>query len=158
METEHSIVKIREINEDGLTELINLYGHLHEADDPLPSQKKINEVWQKIKNIDAIKYFGAYTQDILVSSCTITIIPNLTRGCRPYGVIENVVVHKKHRKKGYGKSVLRYALEFAWRQNCYKVMLMTGQLPEETFRFYESVGFKKGEKQAFIAKPKQNLS
>jgi hypothetical protein len=32
-------------------------------------------------------------------------------------------------------------------------MLLTGRLDLETFKFYESVGFKRHTKQAFIAKP-----
>ena len=33
-----------------------------------------------------------------------------------------------------------------------KVMLMTGRLNEETFRFYEPVGFDRNAKQAFVIK------
>ncbi|MBK6004527.1 hypothetical protein JJB11_00365 [Ramlibacter ginsenosidimutans] len=36
---------------------------------------------------------------------------------------------------------------------CYKVMLQTGRLDEGTFRFYESAGFDRHGKQAFIARP-----
>jgi hypothetical protein len=43
-------------------------------------------------------------------------------------------------------------LDFAWSQGCYKVMLMTGRKDEATFRFYESAGFSRDGKQAFIAK------
>ena len=57
--------------------------------------------------------------------CTVTVVPNLTRGCQPYGLIENVVTHAEHRQRGYGKAVLAEALALAWSQGCYKVMLMT---------------------------------
>jgi GNAT superfamily N-acetyltransferase len=89
----------------------------------------------------------------LVSSCTITVIPNLTRGGRPYGLIENVVTHADHRGRGYARAVLQDALSFAWAQGCYKVMLMTGRKDEATLRFYESAGFDRHGKQAFIARP-----
>lgn len=42
----------------------------------------------------------------LVASCTLTLTPNLTRGCRPYGVIENVVTDVGFRKRGFAKAVL----------------------------------------------------
>jgi hypothetical protein len=48
--------------------------------------------------------------------------------------------------------VLAEALSFAWSQGCYKVMLMTGRKDEATFQFYESAGFNRNDKQAFIAK------
>ena len=63
----------------------------------------------------------------MVASCTLTIIPNLTRACRPYGVIENVVTHTVHRGDGWGRALLQRTLAHAWRERCYKVMLMTGR-------------------------------
>ena len=68
-------------------------------------------------------------------------------------MIENVVTDAGHRRKGYGKAILVYALADAWSSGCYKVMLLTGRLDEGTFRFYESAGFDRHGKQAFIAKP-----
>jgi GNAT superfamily N-acetyltransferase len=81
------------------------------------------------------------------------IIPNLTRACKPYGVIENVVTHQEHRQQGLGKAVLAHALQFAWSQTCYKVLLSTGRKDEATLQFYEHAGFDRNAKQAFVAKP-----
>jgi GNAT superfamily N-acetyltransferase len=61
-----------------------------------------------------------------------------------------VVTHSDFRHRGFGKAVLQAALDFAWEGNCYKVMLMTGRLDESTFSFYESVGFRRDKKQAFV--------
>ena len=91
--------------------------------------------------------------DALISSCTITVIPNLTRGCKPYGVIENVVTHAGHRNLGYGKALLAHALAHAWSIGCYKVMLLTGRKDQSTLQFYQSAGFDPYDKQAFIARP-----
>jgi hypothetical protein len=49
--------------------------------------------------------------------------------------------------------VLAQALSHAWSVNCHKVMLLTGSKSEVTFKFYESAGFDRYEKQAFIAHP-----
>jgi GNAT superfamily N-acetyltransferase len=63
------------------------------------------------------------------------------------------VTHAKHRRQGFGKTLLRSALQEAWSANCYKVMLLTGRTDEATLAFYEAAGFNRHEKQAFIAKP-----
>jgi GNAT superfamily N-acetyltransferase len=85
----------------------------------------------------------------LVSSCTLAVIPNLSHGTRPYGVIENVVTHAEHRRRGLGRAVLQAALAIAWNADCYKVTLATGSRRESTLRFYEGVGFLRGGKTYF---------
>ena len=67
-------------------------------------------------------------------------------------VVENVVTSSKHRGYGFEKSVVKFALNEAWKLG-YKVMLLTGSKKKETLRFYESCGFSKGAKTAFLAKP-----
>ena len=146
-------MNIREIQSHELQLLLSLYAHLHERDDPPPSAAVTEEVWSEALANPRIKYFGGFALDSLISSCTLTVIPNLTRACRPYGVIENVVTHSAHRGKGWGKAVLAHALTDAWGQNCYKVMLLTGRKDEATLRFYEQAGFDRHDKQAFVAKP-----
>ncbi|MFH2012385.1 MAG: GNAT family N-acetyltransferase [Pseudomonadota bacterium] len=144
---------IRKLNKSDLLVLLELYTHLHASDDPLPSQNVVEKVWDTILQNPNLKYFGVFVEDKLVSSCMLSVIPNLTRGCRPYGVIENMVTHSKFRKQGYGRSVLQHALDHAWSIGCYKVMLLSGRKDEGTYKFYESVGFDRDAKQAFLAKP-----
>lgn len=143
---------IRELGAHELSALLSLYRFLHAQDDPLPVDSTVEAVWSEALANARCRYFGGFEGEALVSSCTIMIIPNLTRGCRPYGVIENVVTHGAHRKRGWGKALLARALAFAWEQQCYKVMLMTGRKDEATLRFYTSAGFDMHGKQAFIAK------
>jgi GNAT superfamily N-acetyltransferase len=83
----------------------------------------------------------------------LSIIPNLSRGCRPYGLVENVVTHEGFRRKGCGTAVLAKALALARESGCYKVMLLTGRKDEGIFRFYESAGFDGNDKRAFLARP-----
>lgn len=146
-------MNIRLIHQNELNGLLALYAHLHKSDEPLPESPVVEAAWQELMANPRCKYFGGYIGNTLVSSCTITVIPNLTRGCRPYGVIENVVTNASHRNQGYGKAMLAHALSHAWSVGCYKVMLLTGRKDEATFQFYESAGFDRREKQAFIAKP-----
>ena len=88
----------------------------------------------------------------LGSSCTLVMVPNLTRGGRSYGLIENVVTHVNYRRRGFGHRVLEAALDAAWAANCYKVMLATGSSKEATMRFYETAGFERGGKTFFQAR------
>jgi GNAT superfamily N-acetyltransferase len=146
-------VRVRELQPSDLDDLLVLYAHLHSEDLPLPARSRVEAVWREAMGNPCIRYFGGFEHDTLVSSCTITLIPNLTRGCRPYGVIENVVTQAPSRGKGWGKCLLQEALAFAWRADCYKVMLLTGRKDEATLRFYEGAGFSRDGKTGFVARP-----
>jgi GNAT superfamily N-acetyltransferase len=146
-------MNIRLIHADELNDLLALYEHLHRSDDPLPDQSVLQAVWHELQGNPRYRHFGGYEGAELISSCTLAVIPNLTRGCRPYGVIENVVTHASHRNQGRGKAILAHALSHAWSVGCYKVMLLTGSKDEATFKFYESAGFDRHAKQAFTARP-----
>jgi GNAT superfamily N-acetyltransferase len=146
-------MEIRELLKTELNDLNDLYCHLHEEDDPIPEEPYLDIIWDRIHTNPNYFCLGAFAQGKLISSCCLIIIENLTRGCRPYAIIENVVTHRNSRRKGYGKLVLRHALDLAWGSNCYKVMLQTSRLDEGTFQFYETVGFDRNAKQAFVAKP-----
>ncbi len=147
------MAELRLIAERELDQLLALYRHLHDEDEPLPPKDAVDATWRELLDSPRYRYFGAYEGGLLVASCNLAVIPNLTRGCRPYGVIENVVTHVDSRGKGLGKAVLAQALQWAWSADCYKVMLQTGRLNEATFAFYEAAGFSRHGKQAFIAKP-----
>jgi hypothetical protein len=99
---------IREIRSDKIDKLIGLYTHLHD-NDTIPEPHVISKVWHEIQKNKNIKYFGVFEGDELISSCAIITVPNLTRSCRPYAVIENVVTRTSHRKRGYGKAALKAA-------------------------------------------------
>ncbi|MFX1375408.1 MAG: GNAT family N-acetyltransferase [Promethearchaeota archaeon] len=142
---------IREIKENEMWKLLELYTHLHRKDASLPEKSMLVSIWKEITTNPRLHYFVLEQADEIISSCTLSVIPNLTRGGRPYGLIENVVTHAKYRRRGYGTSVLQFALKAAWKQNCYKVMLLTGSKDPAIHSFYEKAGFKKGIKTGFIA-------
>ncbi len=144
---------LRELELEDLPALLDLYQFLHPSDAPLPDAATVDSIWGRINADSSIKYYGIFVDERLIASCNIALIPNLTRACRSYGVIENVVTHEAYRNKGYGKTLLKTALEHAWQQGCYKVVLTTSRLNEHTFEFYKSAGFDGDTKRAFLARP-----
>ncbi|MHA2473014.1 MAG: GNAT family N-acetyltransferase [Promethearchaeota archaeon] len=142
---------IRDIKRNEMGKLLKLYTHLHREDAPSPEKSKLESIWNEITGNPLLHYFVVEFDNELVTSCTLSVIPNLTRGGRPYGLIENVVTHTDYRRRGFGISILQFALEVAWKNNCYKVMLLTGSKDPAIHQFYKKVGFKEGIKTGFVA-------
>lgn len=157
-ESPNDSVTIRLISRNELPQLIELYRYLHPVDAPLPADDVLQTMWDAILSDPRLAYIVANIGQRVVATCNLAIIPNLTRGARPYGIIENVVTHPMYRRQGLGTNVLHYALTIAWQQNCYKVMLLTGSKREETLRFYEQAGFKRGIKTGLIAFPPESTT
>ena len=115
---------VREVYENELSKILELYLHLHE--------ETISEMTEHLE------------------STWNMIIPNLTRNIRPYAFIENVVTHSDYRGKGYATECLNYAKNIAENTNCYKMMLLTGSKKETTLNFYGNAGYNSTDKTAFI--------
>jgi GNAT superfamily N-acetyltransferase len=146
-------MQIRETESHELSALLALYQHLHAADESLPDAATVTRVWEEICRDPKLHCLVAETHSVFVASCILAIIPNLTRGARPYGLIENVVTHADYRRQGIGTALLRHALNVAWENNCYKVMLLTGRKDKGVFHFYEKAGFQRDVKTGLIAYP-----
>jgi GNAT superfamily N-acetyltransferase len=143
--------EIREIRKDELKDLLGLYKHLNADDPELEINEGIKALWEGITSDPNQHYLVAEADGKLVSSCVLVIICNLTRGARPYGLIENVVTREEYRNRGYGTRLLKKALEIARDKDCYKVMLLSGR-GEDTLSFYEKAGFERGKKTGFIVR------
>lgn len=140
---------IREADKPDLDGLLELYLHLHESEKP-PATEELLSLWDEIvQNHDYHLIIGEIDGK-LVSSVTLVVIKNLTRGVRPYAIIENVVTHKDYRCRGYAQALMKRAEEIARSANCYKIMLLTGAKIESTLRFYEKCGYNSKDKTAFI--------
>ncbi|MDE7418160.1 MAG: GNAT family N-acetyltransferase [Lachnospiraceae bacterium] len=140
---------IREITENDFEQLMELYMQLH--DNPFPEKSEhVMAVWNDILADENHHIIVAEEDGNIVSSCVCVIIPNLTRGQRSYALIENVITDEKYRKKGLATACLDFAREIARRENCYKMMLLTGSKQESTLKFYEQSGYNKNDKTAFI--------
>ena len=140
---------VREAVKEDLDELLNLYLFLHEKNIPKNSDY-LENTWKTI--IEDVNHHIVVKEinGKIVSSCVCVIIPNLTRNIRPYAFIENVVTNEGYRGKGYATECLNYVKEIAIKNNCYKMMLLTGTKSENTLAFYKNAGYNSDDKIAFI--------
>lgn len=142
-------ILVREVYENELQELLELYLHLHESAIPEMTEH-LNKTWKNIIHDENHHIIVNVVDNKIVSSCVCVVIPNLTRNIRPYAFIENVVTQQDYRGKGYATECLNYARKIAEEADCYKMMLLTGSKKDSTLRFYERAGYNSSDKTAFI--------
>ena len=119
--------------------ILDLYRQLVPGEEPL-NANDADMIWDKSAQQGVI-YFAAADGDKIISSLYLAIIPNLTRGGRSNGFIENVITHEEYRGKGIGKKLMRMAVEYGKANGCYKVVLLSGIKRKEAHAFYQKCGF-----------------
>lgn len=140
---------IREVMDSDYAGLMKLYMQLH--NNPFPEKDNaMTELWDRILKDKDHHIIVAQEDGEIVASCVCVIIPNLTHGQRPYALIENVITHEAYRKRGLATACLNYAKKIAEKENCYKMMLLTGSKEESTLKFYEMAGYNKNDKTGYI--------
>ncbi|MBR2925727.1 MAG: GNAT family N-acetyltransferase [Clostridia bacterium] len=140
---------IREIQPNELNGLLRLYTQLHGNAIPEDTEA-LSTLWQRILNDPDHHIVVAVEDGRIVSSCVCVIIPNLTHNQQPYALIENVITDEAYRGKGLATACLNYAREIARRENCYKMMLLTGSKEASTHHFYQRAGYNANDKTAYI--------
>lgn len=140
---------VREAKRGDLRQLLELYLYLHEQSIPEDCEH-LQSTWRQITEDENHHLLVNEIDGKIVSSCVCVIIPNLTRNVRPYAFIENVVTHADYRGRGLASECLAYAGEIARRNNCYKMMLLTGTKEQQTLDFYRNAGYNSADKTAFI--------
>ncbi len=140
---------VREAKREDLDGILKLYLCLHETSVPELTEH-LTAVWNQILSDKNHHLIVNELDGEILSSCVCVIIPNLTRNVRPYAFVENVVTHSGHRGKGYATQCLDYAKAVAEKQNCYKIMLLTGSKEQTTLDFYTRAGYNCTDKTAFI--------
>lgn len=140
---------IREANEEDLDVLLELYLDLHERSVP-EHDERLWDAWARILADPDHHLIVCEEDGRIVSSCVCVVIPNLTRGVRPYAFVENVVTQADARGRGYATACLDHARMLARRAGCYKMMLLTGSHDPETLDFYRHAGYNSTDKTAFI--------
>lgn len=142
-------MEVRRIKKHELPLLMDLYKHLHPVDEDV-SLEILTVTWENILRNDHLHYFVIESSGKFLATCNLSIIPNLTRGARSIGLIENVVTHSQHRRHGLGKVLLNHAIQVAKDANCYKLMLLSNFSRAESHDFYKSLGFKDDKKLGFV--------
>jgi len=146
-------IPVRSASEADLGAILELYQQLS-PHVPVADAVQAPAIWRELLARPGVTVLVADHDGRASATCTLVMVPNLTRGGRPYALVENVVTRCDLRGRGYGRAILNAALSQAWAAGCYKVMLLSGREGESGVpAFYERLGFRRGVKTGFEARP-----
>ena len=113
--------------------------------------EQAERIWEETLSQKAVRVFVSEDQGRLAATCMLITAPNLLRGGKRHGFLENVVTHPELRGLGHGKVVVRFALEHAWAVGCHHVLMQSGRTDPRVHSFYEGLGFRPGLRVAYVA-------
>lgn len=102
-------------------------------------KKIIEKTFDKINSNQDQLTIVALLDGKVVGATTLLIETKFIHNGGKVGHIEDVVVDKKHQKKGIGEKMITYLLRYAKEQGCYKTIL---DCADDIKPFYEKIGFK----------------
>lgn len=76
------------------------------------------------------------------ATLTLYLMPNLSHGGRPFGIVESVVVDERRRGTGCGQLLMEEAEARARAAGCYKIALTSNRKRSDAHRFYQRLGYR----------------
>jgi GNAT superfamily N-acetyltransferase len=134
--------------EGDLASLLELFARSEVSAHAQPFERA-RAIWAETIAGDAADVFVAVEGEQVAASCMLITAPNLLRGGRRHGFLENVVSHPDFRRGGYGRAVVETALQAAWDKDCHQVLMQSGRQDPAVHQFYKDRGFLPGLRTAY---------
>lgn len=129
---------IREMITEDIPHLAKLYKQFWDEESCLETMyKKFSEF---LKN-DSHIILSAVENNQLIGSVMGVICGELYGDCKPFMVLENMIVDERFRKMGIGKELVSELENRATRKNCTQIILVTESNRIDACEFYKSVGY-----------------
>jgi GNAT superfamily N-acetyltransferase len=146
-----SSIQIRKATVADLAGVLALYRELRPHDPELPADR-LPSLWASVAEGAKSSIIVATVEGDVAATCMLAKIANLASNGRPIGVVEHVITADRFRRRGLARRVLELALSEAWKDDCCKVILLSGMQRPQAHGLYESVGFRGDVERGFVAK------
>ncbi len=132
------MTEIHAISDVDLPRLAVLLEQLsEEKSDPV----QMIESYRRIAGDGNYILLGAFVDGALAGSLMGIVCQDLVGSCRPFMVIENVIVAEEFRGKGIGKILIETIEKEGRARNCSYTMFVSGIKRTGAHAFYESAGY-----------------
>jgi GNAT superfamily N-acetyltransferase len=135
-------LRIRAATEADLPSILALYVDVEDGG-PVLSIEEARSIFVRMKNYPGYTIYVAILDGLIVGTFELLIMDNLAHMGAPSGVLEDLVVHRDWRGKGFGRQMVRFAMDRCRERSCYKLALSSNLKREAAHRFYDGLGFQR---------------
>lgn len=140
------MLTIRLATEEDIPRILELYHELaittSQAEvSKSPSTDDYRRIFAEIFNAPGHELIVAEFEGEVVGTMVLLIVPNLSHSACPWALVENLIVDRGHRSRGFGRALMEYAKARAREAGCYRLVLSSDKRRKEAHLFYRSLGF-----------------
>ncbi|MCO1603554.1 GNAT family N-acetyltransferase [Desulfosporosinus nitroreducens] len=129
---------IRDMIAEDIPQLAVLYKQFWNEESSIES---MYENFCKFHEDDSYLLLSAVENNQLIGSVMGIICGELYGDCKPFMVLENMIVDNKYRNHGVGKALISELEKKAFENNCSQIILVTDTNRIDACKFYESAGY-----------------
>lgn len=129
---------LRKMIADDIPQLAKLYEQFWDEESCVETMcEKFNQFRENGSHI----LLCAVENDQLIGSIMGVICGELYGDCKPFIVLENMIVNIRYRNQGVGKALIYELEKIAADKNCTQIILVTEANRTDACEFYQSVGY-----------------
>ncbi len=136
-------MEIRPMQRKDLSQLADLYRQFWGEESNL---EIMNRQFDRLAADDTHLLLCAVEGEHLLGSVTGILCEDLYGDCRPFLLVENMVVDQNCRRKGIGRLLLAALEKQAKRRSCVQMLRVTEAARQDACAFYEAYGFQRDHK------------
>ena len=131
-------MKIRRLQEEDISALARLYEQFWNEKSSIV---RIQETFGRLKKDPDYIFLVAEVEDEIAGSLMGIICEELYGECRPFMVLENVIVDREFRQQGIGSALMREIEAYANSRNCNYIIFVSESERTDALPFYRSLGY-----------------
>lgn len=132
------MIKVERVSKDELAELAILYEQLIGSK---PDVDAMERTFSDMQDTKGYYVLGAKYDGKLAGSAMGIVCYNMAAGCKPFMVVEAVIVDDKYRHKGIGKNLMQELEKIALQNKCWYIILVSGGSRTEAHKMYMAEGY-----------------
>lgn len=134
-------INIRQAGKQDLPKILEIYELLSNPEDEPISIDEVSGIFERINSYPDYKVYIVESEGQTVGTFALLIMDNMAHGGLPSGILEDMAIVPDWQRKGIGKQIMEFAMDYCRGKGCYKMQLSSNVKRQPAHAFYEGLGF-----------------